>query len=108
MKSGVIERERRFTIKVELGFLAKLTNETVNSDPNGLVVMQGVIDCLCHDGEGYTIIDYKTDRNVTEQELCDRYASQMKLYKYGVREITGCELVKCVIYSFYLKKEINV
>ncbi len=106
--SGKIERERRFNIKVELGFLAKLTDEELNSDPNSLVVMQGVIDCLYYDGESYTVIDYKTDRNVTEKELCDRYASQMELYKYAVREITGCELVKCVIYSFYLKKEINV
>jgi len=106
--SGSIERERRFNIKVELGFLAKLTNEQLNSDPSSLVIMQGVIDCLCYDGENYTIIDYKTDRNITENELRDRYSSQMELYKYAVREITGCEHVNCVIYSFYLKKEINV
>ena len=106
--SGYIERERRFNIKVELGFLAKLTNEKPNSDPNGLVVMQGVIDCLCYDGESYTIIDYKTDRNITEKQLRERYVSQMELYKYAVKEITDCEAVKCVIYSFYLKKEINV
>ncbi len=106
--SASIERERRFNIKVELGFLAKLTNEQLNSDPSSLVVMQGVIDCLCYDGDSYTIIDYKTDRNITENELRDRYSSQMELYKYAVKEITGCEHVNCVIYSFYLKKEINV
>ncbi len=106
--SGNVERERRFNIKVELGFLAKLTNEKLNSDPNALVVMQGVIDLLYRNGGDYTIIDYKTDRNITENELRDRYSSQMELYKYAVKEITGCEHVNCVIYSFYLKKEINV
>lgn len=106
--SSEMQRERRFNIKVDVGFLCELTGEKLDCDPDSLVVMQGVVDCIYKDEGGYTIIDYKTDQNVTEKTLAQKYAPQLKLYAYAMKEITGCENIKCIIYSFYLEKEINV
>lgn len=65
-----------------------------------MVVIQGYVDCaFVEDGE-LVIVDYKTDRNVTMQELCDRYRTQLKMYEYALSECTGMTVKGTLIYSF--------
>ncbi|MBR6531054.1 MAG: PD-(D/E)XK nuclease family protein, partial [Clostridia bacterium] len=64
------------------------------------VVIQGYVDCaFVEDGE-LVIVDYKTDRGVTMQELCERYRTQLKMYEYALSECTGMKVRGTLIYSF--------
>ena len=55
-----------------------------------------------------TILDYKTDREKTEEELKSKYKIQMKLYREAVFRIIGCRDIRTVLYSFALHREIFV
>lgn len=64
------------------------------------VVIQGYVDCaFVEDGE-LVIVDYKTDRGVTMQELCERYRTQLKMYEYALSQCTGMAVKGTLIYSF--------
>lgn len=72
------------------------------------VLVQGVIDCIIEDGEGITLLDYKTDRlssrNLDEtkarQVLVHRYRRQLELYRMAI-ETTWRRPVSLVgLYAF--------
>lgn len=42
------------------------------------VLLQGVIDCLIGEGEGYILVDWKTDATTTDpEEIKRRYKTQL-------------------------------
>ncbi len=65
-----------------------------SSDPLDRVMIRGRIDALVPDGDGWIIIDYKTDR-VSGAALQDRaayYTGQMKLYRQALEDITNTKV----------------
>jgi len=65
----------------------RLLRETpVTIDVEGTLV-EGVADCVFESGEGYVVIDFKTDR--ASGELLDRYRRQVALYAEAVSRATG-------------------
>ena len=56
------------------------------------------------------LMDYKTDslRAGEEKKLICRYETQMKLYREALEERMDRPVIKCVLYSFSLQKEIAV
>ena len=73
-----------------------------------MVIVQGVIDGLIINGDNCEIVDYKTDRVESEEELCDRYKEQMRIYKKAAEECFGMQNVAITLYSFHLSKEISL
>ncbi|MCG3126926.1 MAG: ATP-dependent helicase/nuclease subunit A [Phycisphaerae bacterium] len=56
------------------------------------VMARGVIDCLFEDEHGLCIVDYKTDRLKSEEELSARvavYRTQVELYARAVAAVSG-------------------
>ncbi|NLK52438.1 MAG: UvrD-helicase domain-containing protein [Syntrophomonadaceae bacterium] len=55
------------------------------------VIVQGVIDCLADEGDGFLLLDYKTDwlglALTRLEELSQRYQSQLRLYSQAVETI---------------------
>ncbi|HEX3016179.1 MAG TPA: helicase-exonuclease AddAB subunit AddA [Desulfobacteria bacterium] len=54
------------------------------------VLIQGVIDCLLEEEDGYVLIDWKTDRIRSKsdiKEMCKRYQVQLALYARAVEGI---------------------
>ena len=76
------------------------------------LLIQGVIDMYIKEADGITIVDYKTDRvrknKAGEEELKKRYGIQLDYYAKAVSQITGINVKRKVIYSFTLKKIIDV
>ena len=71
-------------------------------------MIQGIADCvILEDGQG-TIIDYKTDRAGSMEELARRYGEQLELYRAILEEYLGVPIREKVLYSFALGKEIRV
>ncbi len=74
------------------------------------VLVQGIIDGFYETEQGIVLMDYKTDHLESGQEgiLVERYEKQMELYARALEGILGKRVVRKVLYSFSLDKEIEV
>ena len=96
-------REQEFTMSIPVSDI-----NTDLSETDEKAVVQGVIDALLINGKNGEIIDYKTDKVKSEDELVEKYRQQMMVYKRAAGECFGLEDVKVTLYSFSLSKEISV
>ena len=74
-------------------------------------VIQGISDGVWIEDDGITVLDYKTDRVDTAQELIDRYATQLKLYADALERVFAARKLKVkeiLIYSFSLEQLITL
>ena len=64
------------------------------------ILLQGVIDCMfVEDGE-LVLLDYKTDRGLSEQEFSDHYSDQLMWYKEAAEKLTKMRVKEAYLYSF--------
>lgn len=72
--------------------------------------ISGVIDRLMLDGDAARIVDFKTDRVNTPDELRERHAAQLHAYARIVSKITGIppEHITCIIVSTHLKEIVSI
>ncbi len=101
----LFSREREFSMSVPISHVnGNLPENVVNED----VIVQGVIDGVIINGNVGEIVDYKTDKVGSEEELVERYREQMKIYKKAAEECLQLHDVTVTLYSFHLSKEISV
>ena len=98
-------REYHFIVDVSAGTLspdlpADMAEETV--------VVQGIADCIFREGDHLILVDYKTDKVTTADELIDRYRSQMLFYKQALETILGLPVAEMLLYSFALGTTVEV
>ncbi len=94
LESDIIREAKKYPIKREQPFVMY-----VDADgKSGKVLVQGVIDLLIDEGDGYVVVDFKTGW-AKESELADRYASQLALYAQGVEKILKKPVKRRVIWS---------
>ena len=82
-----------------------------NMHEEDLTLIQGIIDVFWIEDDGITVLDYKTDRVDTAQELIDRYATQLKLYADALERVFAARKLKVkeiLIYSFSLEQLITL
>lgn len=72
------------------------------------IFVQGVIDCLFAEEDGLVLLDYKTDRTVSEDELRAKYAVQLSMYAQAVEAILGRPVKEQYLYAFALGREIKI
>jgi ATP-dependent helicase/nuclease subunit A len=77
------------------------------------VLIQGIIDVFWFEGDHLAVLDYKTDRVASADELVMRYDTQLKLYAQALDRIFGGEAQKrtteeTYIYSFRLKEVVRL
>jgi ATP-dependent helicase/nuclease subunit A len=78
------------------------------TDRSAMVVLQGVADCVLETDDGLTLIDFKTDRVNSEDELIRRYGQQLRLYRRALLDCFGKPVTETVIYSTVLATAIAV
>ena len=103
--AGLYVREKEFSMSLPVSLVNNNLPESVQDE---MVIVQGVIDGLIINGDSCEIVDYKTDRVESEEELCDRYKEQMRIYKKAAEECFGMQNVAITLYSFHLSKEISL
>ena len=54
------------------------------------------------------LVDYKTDKADSELELIKKYKKQLDYYEEALAKLTNEKIVKKYIYSFSLKKAIEI
>lgn len=72
------------------------------------VLLQGIIDAFIVEDDGIILVDYKTDRVKSEEELRERYLKQIMLYSDALEAILGKRVKRRVLYSFYLGEEVEI
>ena len=100
-----IWREKKFMVALsELGMKDVLSERFGSFD--GMI--KGIIDLMFEEENGIVIVDYKSDRQASEECLRERYAVQLKLYCSAVELITGKSVTEAYLYSFELRKAIKM
>ncbi len=98
-------REQEFSMSVPVCQVNDTLPENVCDER---VIVQGVIDGLIINDNNGEIVDYKTDKVSSVEELCEKYGEQMKMYKKAAEECFGLQNVTITLYSFHLSKEISL
>ena len=96
-------RERKFMVAVadldidndELAVLKK---------SDGMI--KGIMDLVFEEDGRLVIVDYKSDRGVSEKALKERYRMQLTLYKAAAELTMNKKVKEACVYSFELEKEI--
>ena len=103
--SQKLYREKRFNVNLGASYFTEEMQELMKDE---YVLVQGVIDCFYYDGNGdIVLVDYKTDSVKDEKTLVDRHRRQLYYYKKALEAMTGKRVIKCIIYSFALKRAIE-
>ena len=104
IKSKAVYREYQFVSKLN----ANKLNDLIPKENNEYSIIQGVADCIVENQNDIIIIDYKTDNSNDEQHYINEYSKQLELYANVLEEIFAKPVSKKIIYSFKLKKCIEV
>lgn len=100
-----VEREKKFTVAAaHLKIPGAVFDRLRNSD--GMI--KGIIDLMYEEDDGIVIVDYKSDRGMTENQLRERYRRQLEIYKAALELTTEKSIKGLELYSIELKKEIII
>lgn len=123
LRGGKLLRELPFTLALpaqELysfdgtntpsGLLKAMKGLEDGADSSAVVIVQGVIDCLIEEGDGWLLIDYKTDRIAPGEydEAVKRYRIQMSIYARAVESILGGKVKEKYLYLFRTGQPLKV
>ena len=75
------------------------------------LLLQGVVDCCLDEPDGLVIIDYKTDRVRTAQEIAERgkrYRGQILSYARAMERIHGKRVKQCLLYFITPGKTLEI
>ncbi|HAJ98332.1 MAG TPA: hypothetical protein DCO72_11430, partial [Ruminococcus sp.] len=75
------------------------------ADTDGVLI--GTMDLIFREGDGWVIVDYKTNR-CSAEELIEKYRGQLWLYRKTAELIFGEPVKQTYLYSFYLGQALEV
>ncbi len=101
-KKGRLWKEQPFVLGVD-------AREIYSDEQEGeLILVQGIIDVYFEEDDGLVVLDYKTDRIFKADELAEKYHAQLDYYGKALEQMTLKKVKEKIIYSFTIKKEIEV
>lgn len=103
-RSDIIRREQKFLVKKSDISLDGERFKEYNNDS----MIQGTADCFFEENGRIILVDHKTDRVDSPEELTERYSLQIKLYAAALSKIYGKEVREAYLYSFALGETVPV
>jgi len=98
-------REQKFAVLLPAGqFDPTLPADAADEH----VLIQGIVDCAFVEGGQAVILDYKTDKVSTPEELVERYRPQILTYCEALPRALGLPVKEALLYSFALDREVPV
>lgn len=70
--------------------------------------LRGKIDLAFIEDDEWVLVDYKSDRAASAEELAARYAPQIEYYKEALEKITGCPVRESYLFSLERSEAIPV
>lgn len=71
-------------------------------------LIQGAVDFIAVDDQKVILIDFKTDRNVTQELLLNRYHQQIETYQHALEILFPNRIIESYICSFDLETFIHI
>ena len=100
--AGLLYREQPFVLGVD-------AREIYPEESEGeLLLVQGIIDAYFEEEGELVVLDYKTDQIFSPRELAEKYHTQLDYYAKALEQMTGKKVKEKIIYSFTMKKEIQI
>lgn len=99
---GMLFLEKPFV----LGKPAHEIDESMTSEEP--VLIQGIVDVFFIEEDKVIVLDYKTDRVKTKEQLVGRYQTQLELYAEALAKVFEVEVGEKIIYSFALEDTIEL
>lgn len=78
--------------------------EVTDVDSDAKILVQGVADCVFEEDGELVLVDYKTDRVSSAEELIDKYRKQISFYEKAISKKLSLPVKSAVLYSFYMQK----
>jgi ATP-dependent helicase/nuclease subunit A len=103
---GSLLRENSEKLLREVPVYFAMDSEAGSTDPMDQIMIRGRLDLLIPVGDGFVIVDYKTDR-VRGEELEQRaemYRDQLQLYGQAIERITGKKVVQTILVFLHPKE----
>ncbi len=104
-RSDLIYRELPFTVALDSHLL----------EPDALpetkpVLLQGIIDCIWWEEDGWVLVDYKNDyvRPDAVTDFINRHREQVQLYARSVEKIWKKPVKACYLYMFALDQYVSI
>jgi len=98
---GKLKREQPFVLSVS----AKLLDDKYPESEK--VIIQGIIDVFFEEDGNIILLDYKTDRVDTGEELVKKYRAQLNYYQEAIERLTGKKVTERILYSFSLGEAVS-
>src|SRR5690606_17270599 len=107
-ESEIAERlSNAVNIKREVPFTYAKKDEEGDSQ-----IVQGIIDCLFEEEDGWVLLDYKTDRvsqiSDVPKEMSARYEIQLSVYQEAVEAILKIPIKERLLYLFSSGEEVKI
>ena len=111
--SPLFARMQQCKLLREYDFITALPAGAAMQDPDGdygsaRVLVQGIADAVLVFEDHIEILDYKTDRTKTAEELKKAYQGQLLLYAEAIEKRLAKPVTRCTLYSFALGREVSV
>ena len=105
LSSKEVLREYEFSFLKKAGEIYENLSPLVSDEE---IVVQGKLDCAFIEGDGAVLIDYKSDKIKDEEIFKGIYRPQIELYSQALTECIGIKVKERYLYSFNLKKFIEL
>ncbi len=76
--------------------------------PERGMILQGMIDCAFREGDGWILLDYKTDRIRDEEAFVEEYRPQLEWYAAALRRLTGLPVKESWLYALSVDKAMRI
>ncbi|WP_115310500.1 UvrD-helicase domain-containing protein [Veillonella criceti] len=77
-------------------------------EPREKLFLQGIVDTAFLEDNQWVLVDYKTDRVTSAEELVERYGVQLRIYSHALERLTKKPVKERYIYSFRLHEAVAV
>ncbi len=103
LSSAEVLREIPFSLSLSV---SEIYPELIGCEDK--ILLQGVIDCLIKDEDGYILVDWKTDATTDCGEMERRYKNQLELYAQAVERIFKWPIKERYIYMMETGTELKL
>lgn len=99
---------RRMSLAAKRGQLYREKPFVLGKQEEELILVQGIIDVFWQEEDHIILLDYKTDRVKSGEELCLLYRAQMELYQEALEAVWEQKVTEKYLYSFALSEAVLV
>ncbi|MGN0342833.1 MAG: helicase-exonuclease AddAB subunit AddA [Roseburia sp.] len=107
-EQGNLFREKPFVMGLTEADAEEIEEAQILRGSDGMILIQGIIDVFWIEEDHIILLDYKTDRVNTAEELINMYRKQMDLYAKALKRIFHLPVKEKYLYSFRLHQTIPV